>query len=124
MNKVRPKYLALHQIKLPLPGIVSIFHRVSGVLLFLALPLLLWTFEQSLRSPQTHHALTECLSSAWIKLPLLVLLWAFLHHFCAGLRYLSIDLHLVSNLSAARSSSKWVLFVSAILTLLLGVRLW
>jgi succinate dehydrogenase / fumarate reductase cytochrome b subunit len=57
-------------------------------------------------------------------LPLLVLLWAFLHHFCAGLRYLSIDLHLVSNLSAARSSSKWVLFVSAILTLLLGVRLW
>ncbi len=124
MNKNRPKHLAILKINLPLPGIVSILHRISGVLLFVALPLLLFTTDQSLRSIETYTNLTEMLSHPILKLILLGLMWAFLHHFCAGLRYLAIDLHLLSHLSAARTSSKWVMLVSLSLTVILGVKLW
>lgn len=124
MNKTRPKHLALHLIKLPLSGYVSILHRVSGAVLFLALPLLLMMLDQSLRSIETYTSLTDLLSNPLLKVLLLGLLWAFLHHFCAGLRYLAIDLHLLPSLSAARASSKWVLAVSLTLTVLLGAKLW
>jgi succinate dehydrogenase / fumarate reductase cytochrome b subunit len=124
MNKTRPKHLALHKIKLPLPGFVSILHRVSGVFLFFALPLLLLLFDQSLRSIETYTNLTEHLAHPILKLVLLGLMWSFLHHFCAGLRYLAIDLHWLSTLAAARASSKWVMAVSLALTVVLGVKLW
>ncbi len=124
MNKKRPKHLALHKIKLPLPGYVSILHRVSGALLFLALPLLLTLFDQSLRSIETYTNLAEHLGNPMLKLGVLGVGWAFLHHFCAGLRYLAIDLHLLPSLAAARASSKWVLGVSLTLTVMLGVKLW
>jgi succinate dehydrogenase / fumarate reductase cytochrome b subunit len=124
MNKKRPKHLALHLIKLPLPGFVSILHRVSGLLLFLALPLLLWMLQYSLRSIETYTQLQTVFAHTLFKLLMLGLLWAFLHHFCAGLRYLAIDLHYVRSLAQARSSSKVVLAVSLILTVLLGAKLW
>jgi succinate dehydrogenase / fumarate reductase cytochrome b subunit len=120
----RPKHLALHKIKLPISGYVSILHRISGALLFLALPLLLLLLDQSLRSIETYTNLTENLAHPVLKLMLVGLLWAFLHHFCAGLRYLAIDLHLLPTLAAARASSRWVLAVSLILTVVLGVKLW
>jgi len=124
MNKKRPKHLALHLIKLPLPGFVSILHRVSGMALFLALPLLLWMLQYSLRSIETYTELMAVLAQPLAKLVMLGLLWAFLHHFCAGLRYLAIDMHWVGNLAQARNSSRVVMFVSLALTVLLGVRLW
>jgi succinate dehydrogenase / fumarate reductase cytochrome b subunit len=123
MNKKRPKHLALHLIKLPLAGYVSILHRISGAVLFLSLPLLLWIFHSSLRSIETYTQLIELLQHPFSKLVCLGLLWAFLHHFCAGIRYLAIDLHLASSLARARSSSKWVLGFSLVLTILIGVRL-
>lgn len=124
MNNKRPKHLALHLIKLPLPGIISILHRASGLLLFLALPLLLWTLQYSLRSIETFTFLSWMFQHPASKLFLLVMLWAFLHHFCAGLRYLAIDLHRVRNLAQARNSSKMVLLVSLSLTVFFGVKLW
>jgi succinate dehydrogenase / fumarate reductase cytochrome b subunit len=124
MHSARPKFLALHQIKLPLPGIVSIFHRVSGALMFLALPLVLWMLQQSLRSSMTYDGLTETLHSPFSKLVLLALSWAFLYHFCAGIRCLLIDIHLGASLAQARASSKWVLALSTLATIWLGVRLW
>jgi succinate dehydrogenase / fumarate reductase cytochrome b subunit len=124
MLKKRPKHLALHLIKLPLPGFVSILHRVSGLALFLALPLLLLMLQYSLRSIETYAQLQDALSHPLAKLVLLGLLWSFLHHFCAGLRYLAIDLHYVGNLKQARASSKIVMIVSLLLTVLTGVKLW
>ena len=124
MNKKRPKHLALHLIKLPLPGFVSILHRVSGLMLFLALPLLLLMLQYSLNSIETYTELMTVLAHPLIKLMLLGLLWAFLHHFCAGLRYLAVDFHWVSDLARARNSSWVVMVVSLVLTILLGVRLW
>ena len=123
MNKNRPKHLALHLIKLPLPGFVSILHRLSGVILFLSLPLLLRAFQASLRSIDSYTELMEVLQNPLIKLICIGLLWALLHHFCAGIRYLAIDLHLGSSLAKARASSKWVMVVSLVLTVLIGVKI-
>lgn len=124
MNKERPRHLALYQIKLPLPGVISILHRVSGLALFFALPALLWMLQASLRSIETYTILTEVLQLPFVKLALIGLLWAFLHHFCAGIRYLLIDLHYVTSLEQARNSSKLVLGASLLLTVLLGAKLW
>lgn len=124
MNKHRPKHLALHLIKLPLPGFVSVLHRISGLLLFLALPLLLLMLQYSLRSIETYTQLLAVLAHPLVKLVLLGVLWAFLHHFCAGLRYLAIDLDYGVKLAQARVSSKMVLAVSLVLTALLGAKLW
>ena len=124
MNKKRPKHLALHLIKLPLPGIVSILHRVSGLALFFALPLLLLMLQYSLTSIETYTRLQGLFTLPLVKLAMLGLLWAFLHHFCAGLRYLAIDLHYVRDLAGARYSSKVVLVASLALTVFFGVKLW
>jgi succinate dehydrogenase / fumarate reductase cytochrome b subunit len=124
MNKKRPKHLALHLIKLPLPGIISILHRASGLLLFISLPLLLWTLQYSLRTSENFAFMSWMLAHPVSKLFLIVMLWAFLHHFFAGLRYLAIDLHWLRSLAQARSSSKVVLLVSLSLTIFLGVKLW
>ena len=124
MDNKRPKHLALHHIKLPLPGFVSILHRVSGLILFLALPCLLLMLQYSLRSIETYTQLSSVLAHPLLKLVLLVLLWAFLHHFCAGLRYLAIDLRYIANLAQARNSSKAVMLVSLALTVLIGEKLW
>jgi len=124
MDKEHPKHLAQHLIKLPLPGFVSILHRISGLLLFLALPLLLLMLQYSLRSIETYTQLMAVLAHPLAKLLLLGLLWAFLHHFCAGLRYLAIDLDYGVKLAQARASSKAVLAVSLLLTVLLGAKLW
>ncbi len=120
MNTSRPNFRALHRIRLPLPGFVSILHRISGALLFLALPLLLWMLQQSLQ-PSEYMSILQFPAG---KLLLLVLLWAFLHHFCAGIRFLALDLHAGVKLGHARATSKLVLAVSLVLTALLGVRLW
>ena len=124
MNNHRPKHLALHLIKLPSSGIVSILHRISGMLLFFALPLLLLMLQYSLRSIETYTQLIDVLAHPIIKLMLIGLLWAFLHHFLAGLRYMAIDLHYFSSLAQSRTSSKLVLFVSLIGTVFIGAKLW
>lgn len=120
MNKKRPKHLALHKIQLPLPGFVSILHRVSGIFLFLSLPLFLWMLQASIRSIETYTQLVEFFHYPLVQLVLLGLIWSFFHHFCAGIRYLALDLHLGTSLAKARASSKWVMGVSLLLTLLTG----
>ena len=124
MNNKRPKHLALNRIKLPLPGLVSILHRFSGLLLFLALPVLLLMLQYSLRSIETYTQLQEALTHPLAKLILIGLGWAAMHHFCAGLRYLAIDLDYGVKLAQARASSKIVLAASMLLTIWLAVKLW
>lgn len=123
-RKRRPKFLALHEIRLPLPGIVSILHRVSGAGLFLLLPFLLFLFDRSLGSPETFATYQGVVSNPLIKLILFGLLWAYLHHFCAGIRFLLLDLHVAGDLQAARNTSRIVLIVSIVLTVVIGVMLW
>lgn len=122
--KKRPKYLNLFEIKLPLPGWVSILHRVSGAGLFLMLPLLIWLFGLSLGSAES-FATFKAITAFWlVKLILLGLLWAYLHHFCMGIRILLLDMHIGIEKAQAFNSSIVVLVVSLALTALLGVKLW
>lgn len=123
--RARPVYLNLLQIRLPLPGIVSILHRISGALLFaVGIPLLLYGVERSLASPESFAALKASMAHPLIKLVLIGLVWAYLHHFCAGIRYLLIDFHVGDDLRPARVSSIVVLAASLLLTLIVAVRLW
>jgi succinate dehydrogenase / fumarate reductase cytochrome b subunit len=124
LTKKRPKYLNLVQIKLPIAGFASILHRVSGIGLFLMLPLLIWLFELSLKSPESFQTLQAVTANPFVKLILIGLLWAFLHHFCMGIRILLIDVHVGVEKAKASASAKAVLAVSLILTLVLGAKLW
>ncbi len=117
--KKRPKNLDLTTIRLPLPGKVSILHRVSGVGLFLFLPVLLWLFSASLGSADTFAAFRSVFSSLPAKVVLAGLLWAFVHHFCAGIRFLLLDLHIGIEKEPARKSAAVVFAVSIPLTLIL-----
>jgi len=120
----RPKYLDLLRIRLPLPGIISIMHRMSGAVLFFALPLLLYWFQQSLTSVATFGALKAAFSHRLAKIIVLGLLWGFFHHLCAGLRHLALDMHLGNGLTAARRSSAIVLIAGVLLTFIVAALLW
>ena len=121
----RPVYLDLVRIRQPLPAIISILHRLSGALLFLVgIPLLLYALQQSLASPEAYAAVQADLGRPIVKLMLLGLVWAYLHHFCAGIRYLLLDLHIGTALKSSRQSSFAVLIVSLALTAIIGARLW
>ena len=124
MSRPRPKYLNLIQIRLPVPGMVSILHRVSGAALFLMLPFLLALFELSLDSAQTFARFKAVFSHGAIKLIVLGLAWAYLHHLCAGIRHLALDLDYGTELGAARVSSWAVLAISIVLTLGVGALTW
>lgn len=124
MVKSRPKHLNLWQIKLPIPGIISIMHRVSGAGMFLMLPFVLWLLQTSLQSPDSYARFAGVMANPLVKLIVLGLLWAFLHHFCAGIRYLLLDVHVGTDLKPARRSSFAVLGVSLALTLIFGAWSW
>src|SRR3954462_12602973 len=92
MAKARPKHLNLFQIRQPAPAIVSILHRISGAGLFLFLWFFLTGLERSLVSEQSFTDLKATLGHPLVKVILLGLLWAYLHHTFAGLRHLGLDL--------------------------------
>lgn len=121
--KRRPKYLNLVEIKLPLAGFASILHRVSGAGLFLMLPLLIWLFDLSLGSAESFATLQAVAGHLLVKLILLGLLWASLHHFCMGIRILLIDIHIGIEKAQARASAMAVMVVSLTLTAILGAAL-
>lgn len=128
-KKQRPKYLSLpailFQIRLPLPGWVSILHRISGALLvFPFAAWLLYLLDVSLRSEQGFSHARAYLGMPLAKLGLLVLIWAYCHHFCAGIRYLALDLNKGIGLRAARISSAVVIVVSLALTAFFASKLW
>ena len=112
MSKARPKHLNLFQIRQPVPAIVSILHRISGALLFLFLWFFLAGLERSLLTPESFAAMKATLGHPLLKLVLLGLLWAYLHHTFAGLRHLGLDLRFGIALQQARATAFAVLAVS------------
>lgn len=123
--KPRPVYLNLFAIRLPLPGFVSFLHRATGALLFVAgIPLLLWVVQRGLASPEAWNGLRATLAHPFAKLVLVVLAWAYFHHFLAGIRHLLLDLHVGVDLPSARRSSALVLVIALVLALAVAVALW
>lgn len=102
---------------------VSIMHRISGAALFLALPFLLWMFDLSLISEDTFDRLRMAASGWLVKLVLLFLIWSFLHHLVAGVRYLVLDLLVGLELPQSRRSALAVYAISLPLTLVAALKL-
>lgn len=129
-KKPRPKYLSLtallFEIRLPLPGWVSIFHRISGLLLFFPFAAwLLYLLDASLGSPEGFERVRgHYLQLPLVKLALLVFIWAFCHHLCAGIRFLFLDMDKGMDLKTARLSAMLVMVVSLALTAFFAVKVW
>ena len=120
----RPKNLNLLTIRLPIPALVSIMHRVSGAFLFMLLPLLLWVLHHSLANPNAYQLAQVFLHHPLAKLICLAVTWSYLHHACAGIRHLALDAHYGLRLNYARATSRAVLVISGLLTLRMGIWLW
>lgn len=123
MNRARPVNLNLMTIRFPLSAIVSIFHRISGFVLFLFIPVGLWVLDYSL-TPEGFDALHDWQGSIFKKLIIFAVLAAFLYHFVAGMRHLIMDMHIGTSLTGSRLSAKLVFLFSIILVILAGIWLW
>lgn len=107
----------LPNYRLPAAGVVSILHRISGFIMAALLPLLAYILDASLTSEMSYEALTGLFSGVFTKLVLLGVGWAFLHHLCAGVRHLFMDLHMGMSKTASKTSALAVFAVSISLTL-------
>lgn len=124
VNKKRPVNLDLTSIRFPVPAVASILHRVSGMALFVATPLLLWMLERSLESAEAFDALKATLDGFLAKLVLLAVLAGLLYHLAAGIRHLLMDMHIGDTLEGGRRGAWSAIAVAAVATLLMGVWLW
>jgi succinate dehydrogenase / fumarate reductase cytochrome b subunit len=109
--------------RLPAAGVVSILHRVSGAMMFLLLPFILYIFDLSITSEISFTHLQGFVSHWFVKLLILGLSWAYLHHFCAGVRHLIMDAHIGLTKEASAKSARSVFFVSVPLALLIALKL-
>ena len=110
--------------RMPLAAILSILHRVSGALLFLFLPFLLFLFDQSLTSELSFEVFKAFLSNIVVKLVVLALSWAFFHHFCAGIRHLLMDVnHDAVTKEGGKRTAVVVFVVSIALTIAMALKL-
>jgi succinate dehydrogenase, cytochrome b556 subunit len=122
--KPRPVFLEIPNIRLPIPGIVSILHRISGVGLFIMLPVLLYLLSGTLSRESAFETYRAIVSNPLVKLILIGVLWAYLHHFFAGIRFLFLDAHKGLELNTARNTAKSVFTAALVLTVVLGALLW
>jgi succinate dehydrogenase / fumarate reductase cytochrome b subunit len=128
VKKNRPRFYNIHvtqivRYRMPLAGLVSILHRISGALLFLLLPFSLYLLEQSLTSELSFEHFKGITSHWLVKLVILALVWGYLHHFCAGIRHLFMDVHFGLGKDGSRKSAAGVLAVSLVLTVLVALKL-
>ena len=127
-KKQRPEFRNIHvtelsNYRLPLAALVSILHRISGFMMFLALPLILYLLQLSILSEDTFKYFAGIASHPLVKLVILALAWAYFQHFCAGVRHLVMDLHVGLDKDSARKSSVTVLAVSLFLTFVTALKL-
>ena len=120
LNKDRPKYLNLFRIHLPITGVLSIAHRLSGVLLVMAIPFFIYLLSLSLGSAQGFADAQTWLNLPVMKLVLAMVFWALMHHFLAGIRFLLLDIDVGYHRSQARQSA-WMVFIGEMMAVLLFI---
>jgi succinate dehydrogenase / fumarate reductase cytochrome b subunit len=117
--KPKPVFLNLMQIRLPVAGVMSIIHRLSGVVMVLSIPLLVYLFDLSLSGPQGFAEAAGLFSNILLKLILFLFLWGLAHHLLAGIRYLLIDIDLGVEKPLFRQTAWAVIVAAPILALVL-----
>lgn len=124
MNDKRPVNLDLTTIKFPIPAIVSITHRISGVILFGAVAILLWMLQASLASEESFNSLKELLSAPWIQFLVWGSLAALGWHLVTGIRHMIMDVGFGESLAGGRRSAQVALVCAVLLIILAGVWVW
>lgn len=119
----RPKYLNLFKIRLPLTGIISLAHRASGVLLFIAIPFCVWMLERSVTSPEGFVFVQQLLAQPLLKVAGLVIFWSLAHHFFAGIRFLLVDMDIGVDKKSSRYGA-WVVVAAEVGAMLLLLWVW
>lgn len=112
----RPVYLNLLKIRLPLPGMISFAHRISGVILFLAIPFAVYLLDLSIQSAHTFVEVQQLLKQPLMLFVQILLLWSIAHHFFAGIRFLLIDAEIGVEKSQARTGA-WLVLLAEVITL-------
>ncbi|QHJ00670.1 succinate dehydrogenase, cytochrome b556 subunit [Xylophilus rhododendri] len=134
LSKKRPEFRNINALtdlttyRLPAAGIVSILHRISGLIMFILLPLVIWMFDLTVSSEISFARFSSIfhvgIGGVILKLFCLALLWAYLHHFIAGLRHLWMDVnHHAVEKKTGQATAKGVLVLSVLLTVVLGAKL-
>ena len=114
LSENRPVYLNLFKIRLPSTGIVSFAHRVSGFLLFLAIPFSIYLLDLSVTSKQRFDDVTDLLQHPVLRIILVIMAWALVHHFLAGIRYLLLDFDIAVD-KASSTLTAWIVLVGELL---------
>ena len=123
MIKKHPSNIDLASVlsyKLPLPGVLSIIHRITGIILFFALPIVLWLLQYSLESAESFAHLQECMDSFLVKLVLWGIVSGLLYHLVAGIKHLLMDVGIGESLEGVDKASKITIVVSGVLIVLAG----
>ena len=120
----RPKNLNLFTIHFPIPAIVSILHRISGIVLFLAIPFVLWGLNLSLSSADDFDNVRQFFTTPFAKLIIWCLLAPFIYHFVAGIRHLLMDVNIGDTLKSGRLGAILTLIISIVLIVLAGIWIW
>jgi len=120
LKQKRPVFLNLWQIQFPVTAIMSIMHRLTGVLLLLAIPFFIYALQLSLESETGFKAVFQFFDSAVIKLGMVLLIWSLLHHLLAGVRYLLLDIDMGIERQQAKVTA-WLVIISAFVLVLLLV---
>ena len=126
LHQPKPKFMDLLVLgpKMSITAKVSIFHRVSGLLLFIAIPFILHLFHKTLTEPSFYNAFYSISTCYAAKIFYLVIMWAFIHHMLAGIRFLFLDVHIGIDKDKAKLTAKIVLVLSSMITIGLGVLIW
>lgn len=123
-NDKRPVNLALTTLHFPITAIISILHRISGLLLFLSLPIVLYLFQQSLASIEDFDSLQDCFQSVILRLVVWAILSALWYHLIAGIRHLLMDWGVGESKTGGRIGARVVLTLAIVAILLTGMWLW
>ena len=121
----RPVYLNLFKIRLPVAGMVSLAHRASGMLMFLAIPFMVYLLDLSVRSAESFEQALSLLQQPYIMAAGLLIVWALAHHLFAGIRFLLIDADIGIDKKPANMTAWAVMLLAAIVVIavLFGVML-
>lgn len=124
MKKQRPVNLDLTTVSFPVTAVASILHRVSGVIMFFSVAILIWMLSQSLASEQAFNDLKAVLDGVFVKFILWGILTALAYHFCAGIRHLLMDMGYFEELESGSLSAKVTFVCTVILAIVAGVWVW
>ncbi len=119
-NKKRPVFLDLTRIDMPVMAVLSVAHRITGILMFLSIPIVIYLLGLSLSSPQGYETVTSLFDSGLFRLIILIALWGFAHHFFAGIRYFMLDLDIGVDVVNGRKSA-WCVLGAGIISTVIGM---